>query len=134
MKRIITVILALMPVICALGQEKSQWLLHNRQHNAYIYDDGKVVKSSPAPYDEAYVWLMEAGEGADVKIVNKKTGRYIMGDDSAWNIGGFFFDSQESAGWYTLSKDATLSDMNLVLTPGGLDYVSTDRYSDYSSH
>lgn len=134
MKKIITLILALMPVICALGQEKSQWLLHNRQHNAYIYDDGKVVKSSPAPYDESYVWLMEAGEGADVKIVNKKTGRYIMGDDSAWNIGGFFFDSQESAGWYTLSKDATLSDMNLVLTPGGLDYVSTDRYSDYSSH
>lgn len=134
MNKIITVIVALSSVICASAQEKSQWLLHNRQHDAYIYDDGQTVKSSPAPYDDSYVWLIEAGEGADIKIINKKTGRYIMGDDCDWSIGGFFFDSQESAGWYTLSKDAVLSDRNLVLTPCGLDYVSADRYSDYSAH
>ena len=134
MKKIISAILALASVLCASAQEKSRWLLHNRQHDAYIYDDGQTVKSSPAPYDDSYVWLIEAGEGADIKIINKKTGRCIMGDDSDWSIGGFFFDSQESAGWYTLSKDAVLSDMNLVLKPCGLDYVSTDRYKDYSAH
>ena len=134
MKKIISVTLALLSGLCASAQEKSQWLLHNRQLDAYIFDDGQTVRSSPAPYDESYVWLMEAGEGADIKIINKKTGRYIMGEDCSWSLGGFFFDSQESAGWYTLSKDRALSDMNLVLKPDGLEYMSTDRYSDYSAH
>ena len=134
MKKILLGIVALASAFCAAAQEKSEWLLHNRQFDEYIYDDGQVVKSSPAAYDESYVWLIEAGEGADIKIINKKTGRLIMGEDCDWSLGGFFFDSQESAGWYTLSKEAALSEMNMVLTPCGLDYVSTDRYHDYSAH
>lgn len=124
----------LLASICLYGQESSEWLLHNRQYGEYIYDAGDKVLSSLTPHDDSYVWIMESGKGPDIRIRNKKTGRLISSEDQEWKIGGFFFDSKESAGWYTLSKDAVLSEWNLALRPSGLEYVSTDRYKDYSAH
>lgn len=116
------------------GQDRSEWLLHNRQYGTYLYDSGDRILSSLTPHDDSYIWLIEAGNGPDIRIRNKKTGQLILSSESDWKIGGFFFDSKESAGWYTLSKEDALSDMNMALTPEGLEYVSTDRYKDYSAH
>lgn len=128
--------LLLLSAACSgvFAQEKTEWMLHNRQFGEYIYDGGSFFESDMLPYDESFIWLIEAGEGAGIRIINKKTGRYLLDKDCDWNLGGFWFDTKTNAGWYTISAEASQSSWNMVLNESGLDYILTDRNKDRSAH
>ncbi|MCQ2157625.1 MAG: carbohydrate-binding protein [Bacteroidales bacterium] len=117
MKRIVTSICSFLLVcVCAFAQGQSLWRIQNRLSNNDLASDGSTL------------WIVEAGNGRDVRIKNAVSGKYLS--DCPLFIEGFTYDSRSSAGWYTISGDGKY----LVEKVDGYAFDVVDREKDYVSH
>lgn len=150
MKKIKLLILFLSMGLAVNAQQKSEWLMHQRESDEYIFDNGFAVSSSPVPAGDSFIWLIEACENDAVRIHNKATGRYICLDASGeasmgqpasagdkafrWHYGGFNFSTQQNAGWYTIVCEGASEGTMLCFKNGSLANVKADRVNDRTAH
>lgn len=126
MKKVLLTLLASLFILTAYGQEKAQWLLHNRQEGAYLREDGTLTLSE----GEACRWVIDA-DGDRTRIKSLRTGEPLLGIDGNWSYGGFDFATKENAGWYTLS---TAPGRHLLIEKGRASMGESDRNTDFSAH
>lgn len=126
MKKIISVIVLVLFGLMAYSQEKSCWLLLNRQTGEYAGDASRL---STDPCSDVFLWQIEASDGPMVHIVNVASGNPLCGVDASLDIAGYDYASRASAGWYTIDCGGQF----LASRGGKLVFAVADRNSDYSA-
>lgn len=101
------------------------------------------------PAGDAYLWVMEACPGEEVRIKNKKSGHYLQTHDSAlncapseqadspaaqWRYGGFNISQMRNCSWYTLENAAAGEGKYLTEANGKAVLAVADRNTDFGAH
>jgi len=131
MKRILpAIVVTALLSISALAQPQSLWMLQSRLSGKYIFDAPDAPGLSATPSGDAFLWKVEAADGAAVRIINISTGRPLGLLDADLNIEGFQYADKANAGWYTISSG------NGVLAECGerIVFTDVDRRMDYGAH
>lgn len=133
---------AVFPAEAFSAPEVSEWLLQVRSTEEYLQETADGYVTSATPYDESFVWIMEAAGPETVRIRNKATGSTLAlssggalspsGDCDRWTIGGFGISQMRNAGWYTFSSGWADTKVLLGTEKSHAVCVSADKVRSYS--
>ena len=132
------------------SQTVSEWMFHIRGTDEYMYANKHTLKTGKDPYDDNFLWVIEAMNNEAVRIRNKQTGEYLqLGDNGhvrlmpmsdsqdqsfIWSYAGFTHDHMTNCGWFTLSNSEGDKDSYLVAQNGGIYYLPVDRNTEFKAH
>lgn len=106
----------------------SEWLLQVRSSEEYLQETSGRYATGPCPYDESFIWIMEAAGPETVRIRNKGTGHLLgisaegqlvpSGASDGWAIGGFGISEMRNTGWYTFTAGSPEARVALAVEDG----------------
>lgn len=151
MKKLILIFLLLgTNVLHMASQTVSEWMFHIRGTDEYMYGSNHTLNTGKEPYDDSFLWLIEAATGEAVYIRNKQTGEYLKLDDKGnvqlmplsdrqdssfiWFYGSFDYGHMTNCGWFTLSNFKGDKDSYLVAQNEEICYLPVDRNTEFRAH
>lgn len=142
-------LLLLLTSLGAGAQTLSEWMLHLRGADQYMYGNGNQLHTSKTAFSSCFTWIIESTDSEAVRIRNKGLGTYLQltenevqlapltskADSSfIWSFQGFVYRNMANCGWYTLSNAQSGKPGYLTARNGSLQYLPTDRTKDFDAH